>query len=92
MRPDRGRAARIRPCWQSPLAAGRHTRTHVTTVDSLPRQVAFGRPGHEILERRARFSIKIQDYFKLISDYPSDLPDFELSLAEVVRKGSGAAT
>ena len=41
------------------------------------------RPGHEIVERRARFSIKIQDNFKLISDYPSDLPDFRLS--EVVR-------
>ena len=37
------------------------------------------RPGHEIVERRARFSIKIQDNFKLISDYPSDLPDFRLS-------------
>ena len=37
----------------------------------------------EIVERRARFSIKIQDNFKLISDYPSDLPDFRLS--EVVR-------
>ena len=41
------------------------------------------RLGPEIVERRARFSIKIQDNFKLISDYPSDLPDF--SLLEVVR-------
>ena len=41
------------------------------------------RPGHEIVERRAKFSIKIQHNFKVISDYPSDLPDFRLS--EVVR-------
>ena len=41
------------------------------------------RLGPEIVERSARFSIKIQDNFKLISDYPSDLPDFRLS--EVVR-------
>ena len=41
------------------------------------------RPGHEIVERLARFSIKIQDNLKLISDYPSDLPDFRPS--EVVR-------
>ena len=42
-----------------------------------------GKPGHEIVERCARFSIEIQDNFKLISDYPSDLPGFTLS--EVVR-------
>ena len=41
------------------------------------------RPGHEIVERCARFSIEIQDNFKLISVYPSDLPGFRLS--EVVR-------
>ena len=45
--------------------------------------VIIDRPGHEIVEKRARFSIKIQDKFTLISDYPSDLPDFRLS--EVVR-------
>ena len=28
-----------------------------------------GKPGHEIVERCARFSIEIQDNFKLISDY-----------------------
>ena len=44
---------------------------------------AVSRLGPEIVERRARFSIKIQDNCKLISDYPSDLPDFWLS--EVVR-------
>ena len=36
----------------------------------------MGRPGSRkacaIVERRARFSIKIQDNFKLISDYPSE--------------------
>ena len=37
------------------------------------------RPGHEIVERRARFSIKTQDNFKLISDYPSDLSGFRFS-------------
>ena len=36
------------------------------------------RPGHEIAERHARFSIKIQYNFKLILDYPSDLPGFRL--------------
>ena len=41
------------------------------------------RPGHEIVERCARFSIEIQDNFKLISDHHSDLPDFRL--LEVVR-------
>ena len=41
------------------------------------------RPEYEIVERRARFSLKIQDNFKLISDYPPDLPGFRLS--EVVR-------
>ena len=60
------------PCWGKD---DNDVRLHFSAVQL--------RPGHEIVDRRARFSIQIQDNFKLISDYPLDLPDFRLS--EVVR-------